>query len=298
MTRYPAVRKAVIPAAGFGTRFLPFTRAVPKEMIPLVDKPVIQYVVEEAAEAGIEEILIIVSDGKEPIARHFAPTPDLETRLAEKHREEELAALRRIDHLAKFSYVRQETLDGLGGALKLAEEFAGNDPVAVLLGDTVVTGKGRPVTAQLGEVWERTGASVFAVEEVPLEKVSRYGVIRPASQEGALYQVADLVEKPSPETAPSRLVIASRYIFTPRIFAALRETPAGRGGEIQLPDAMRKIIPFEPLYALRFEGRRYDIGNKLDFMKSTVEFGLRRPEFREALAEFIRNQARELEENA
>ncbi|MBQ4106747.1 MAG: UTP--glucose-1-phosphate uridylyltransferase [Lentisphaeria bacterium] len=298
MNRFPVVRKAVIPAAGFGTRFLPFSRAVPKEMLPLVDKPVIQYVVEEAAASGIEEILIIVSDGKEAIRNHFSPAVELEKRLAGKKRTAELAELDRIDRLAKLHYVRQEDLNGLGGAMQLAREFAGNDPVAVLLGDTVVTGHGKPVTAQLCDAWRQTGASVFAVEEVPPDKVSRYGIIRPAATpDGPLYRVADLVEKPAAADAPSRLAIASRYLFTPGIFAALAETLPGQNGEIQLSDAMRRLIATEPLYALRFAGRRHDIGNKLDFMKSTVEFGLRRPEFRDALVEFICNQARELEKN-
>ena len=267
MNRYPAVRKAVIPAAGFGTRFLPFTRAVPKEMIPLVDKPVIQYVVEEAAEAGIEEILIIVSDGKEPIARHFAPSPDLETRLAEKHREEDLAALRRIDHLAKFSYVRQETLDGLGGALKLAEDFAGRDPVAVLLGDTVMSSTtARPVTGQLVDAYLKYGAAAVAVEEVPAELVDRYGIVGGKKLDDGAVDVTEMIEKPSVAEAPSRLAVASRYLLGPAIFDALERTPRGKGNEVQLTDAMRSLLGRERLIARPIAGARHDIGDKLSFL--------------------------------
>ncbi len=283
-----AIRKAVIPAAGFGTRFLPFTRAVPKEMIPLVDKPVIQYVVEEAAAAGITEILIVISSGKTAIQDHFHPAAELEARLKASGKEELLAELAAIDALANIHYVYQHELNGLGDAVARARTFVGHEPFALLLGDTVLTGD-PPVIGQLVEAHERTGAAVVALEEVPREKVNRYGIADAVSRDGRLYEVRALVEKPDPATAPGNLAIASRYVFTPEIFAELDRTGRGRGGEIQLTDAMKLLLTHQPLYGLRFEGRRHDIGNKLEFLKSTVEFGLRRPEFHDAFAAFLRD---------
>ena len=282
-----AIRKAVIPAAGFGTRFLPFTRAVPKEMIPLVDKPVIQYVVEEAAAAGITEILIVTSSGKTAIQDHFHPGAALEDRLRASGREELLAELAAIDALAAIHYVYQHQLNGLGDAVARARAFVGDEPFALLLGDTVLSGD-RPVIGQLVAAYERTGAAVVALEEVPREKVNRYGIADAVNRDGRLYAIRALVEKPDPATAPGNLAIASRYVFTPDIFTALDRTGRGKGGEIQLTDAMKLLLEQQPLYGLRFEGRRHDIGNKLEFLKSTVEFGLRRPEFHDAFAAFLR----------
>ena len=282
------ITKAVIPAAGFGTRFLPFTRSVPKEMIPLVDKPVIQYVVEEAAAAGITDILIVISSGKGAIQEHFIPGGPLEERLSTTGKTSELAELQQLDNLARIHYVYQKELKGLGHALMQAERFAGSDPFAVLLGDTVLYSESKPVTAQLCEAFERTQSPVVALEEVPAEKVSRYGIAGLAGSEGNLHQLSDLVEKPSAETAPSRLAIASRYVFTPDIFTELAQTRPGKGGEIQLTDAMKSLLQKRSFYGLQFDGKRYDIGNKLEFLKSTVEFGLRRPEFKEALSAYLR----------
>ena len=282
-----AIRKAVIPAAGFGTRFLPFTRAVPKEMIPLVDKPVIQYVVEEAAAAGITEILIVTSSGKNAIQDHFHPGSALEARLNASGKKELLAELAAIDALADIHYVYQHQLNGLGDAVTRARAFVGNEPFALLLGDTVLSGS-RPVIGQLIEAYERTGEAVVALEEVPREKVNRYGIADAVLQDDRLYSIRALVEKPDPATAPGNLAIASRYVFTPEIFAALDRTGRGKGGEIQLTDAMKLQLEHRPLYGLRFEGRRHDIVNKLEFLKSTVEFGLRRPEFHDAFAAFLR----------
>ena len=288
------VRKAVIPAAGFGTRFLPFTRAVPKEMIPLVDKPVIQYVIEEAAASGITDILVIISEGKDAIPQHFRREGSLEKRLEETGKTQLLAELEAIDSLANLHYVFQEELNGLGGAVALAQDFAGSDPFALLLGDTVLRGDGKPVTRQLCDVYESEGTSAVALEEVPLEKVSRYGIISGKSEDGVRYRLDALVEKPAPEEAPSRLAVASRYLFTPEIFAALAQTPPGKGNEIQITDAMRRMLVHHPITGVRFSGKRYDIGNKLEFLKSTVEFGLRRPEFRDAFAEFLKQTVKEL----
>ncbi len=292
----PRCRKAVIPAAGFGTRFLPFTKAVPKELIPLVDKPVIQYVVEEAVEAGLDEILIILSAGKEAVANHFTPAFELEARLEKDGKTALLAELRNIGASAKIHYIFQPELNGLGGAVRLAESFVGNEPFAVLLGDTVVTGDGkRSAIGQLLDAYIRTGNPVTALERVPAELVSRYGVIAGHSTDDTLYTLTELVEKPSKENAPSDLAIASRYVFTPDIFAALARTPRGKGNEIQLTDAMKLLLAERPMSGLRFAGVRYDVGDKLEFLKNTVTFGLRRPEYRAPFAAFLRDILRELE---
>ena len=287
----PRLRKAVIPAAGFGTRFLPFTKAVPKELIPLVDRPVIQYVVEEALAAGIEEILIILSGGKEAIIRHFDSAGDLERRLEHDGKTALLDEVRSVGGNARIHYVYQRELNGLGGAVLEAEAFVGGEPFAVLLGDTVMTGSAAEpsVTAQLARIHGETGGSVIAVEEVPLEAVRKYGVIGGVETAPGTIRIDRMIEKPAPEEAPSRLAVAARYILPAEIFAALRETPRGKGGEIQLTDAIRRLIAAgSPFYGRRVEGRRHDIGNKLSFLKNTIEFGLARPEFHDELLGFMR----------
>ena len=290
------VKKAVIPAAGFGTRFLPFTKSVPKELIPLVDKPVIQYVVEEAVASGIEEILLVISSDKESIIRHFNPVPELERRLEEQNKTEMLAEVRAVSKLAKLHYVYQQELNGLGDAVAQARSFAGNDPFAVLLGDTVMDSHtDRPVTGQLADIFEKTGSSVVALEEVPLERVSKYGIADGDEVEPGVLKIRRMVEKPSPETAPGRLAFAARYIFTPEIFDALERTGRGKNNEIQLTDAMQKMLENGSMYGCRVKGKRYDIGSKSGFLKSTVEFGLRRPEFREEFARFLRDTVAKME---
>ena len=290
------VKKAVIPAAGFGTRFLPFTKSVPKELIPLVDKPVIQYVVEEAVASGIEEILLVISSDKESIIRHFNPVPELERRLEEQNKTEMLAEVRAVSKLAKLHYVYQQELNGLGDAVAQARSFAGNDPFAVLLGDTVMDSHtDRPVTGQLADIFEKTGSSVVALEEVPLERVSKYGIADGDEVEPGVLKIRRMVEKPSPETAPGRLAFAARYIFTPEIFDALERPGRGKNNEIQLTDAMQKMLENGSMYGCRVKGKRYDIGSKSGFLKSTVEFGLRRPEFREEFARFLRDTVAKME---
>ena len=281
------IRKAVIPAAGFGTRFLPFTKAVPKEMIPLVDKPVIQYVIEEAAAAGISDILIIVSTGKMAIQDHFNPDAGLEARLKANGKDELLEELRSINKLANIHYVYQQELKGLGDAVLCAKNFVGNEPFAILLGDTVLSSEDRPVISQLLAAHEQTNSSVVALEEVPWEKTARYGVIDGKSNDETLYKVDAFVEKPAPEDAPSNLVIASRYVFNPEIFDYLAKTPRGKGNEIQLTDAMRLMLEDQAMYGYKFKGKRHDIGNKLDFIKSTIEFALKRPEFKNDLLKYL-----------
>ena len=283
------IRKAVIPAAGFGTRFLPFTKSVPKELIPLVDKPVIQYVVEEAAESGIEEILIILSAGKEAIRQHFSPAPELERRLEERGKQKLLDELAAIGKGVRISYVYQDVLDGLGGAVRLAKEFVGDEFFAVLLGDTVMSSStARPVTGQLIDAYERYGAAAVAVEEVAPELVGRYGIVGGKKLGDGLVDVDVMIEKPAPAEAPSRLAVASRYLLSPSIFPALERTPRGKGNEIQLTDAMRSLLGRERLIGCRIAGARHDIGDKLSFLKNTVEFALRRPEFREELMAYLK----------
>lgn len=282
------VRKAVIPAAGYGTRFLPVAKAVPKEMLPLVDKPVIQYVVEEAAASGITDILIVISRSKRAIEEHFHPAHDLESELEAKGRAAELDSLRALQSLARIHYVWQARMGGLGDAVLHAREHVGGEPFAVLLGDTVVTTRGAPLTRQLADVVERHGGSAVALQEVPVEKVSRYGILGGTEVEPGLVRAETFVEKPAPEAAPSRLAVSARYVLSPRIFEHLEKTPKGKGGEVQLTDAMASLMKEEALHGLRYEGERHDIGNKLDFLKASIRFGLDRPDIGPDLRAFLR----------
>ena len=291
------IRKAVIPAAGFGTRFLPFSKSVPKELIPLVDRPVIQYVIEEAAAAGIEEILVILSSEKEAVIRHFNPVPELEKRLEERGKFDILQEITSLNKIAKIHYVYQQQLNGLGDAVLQAEAFCGSEPFAVLLGDTVMDSTvNRCVTGQLVDVFEQFGSSVVALEEVPLEKVSSYGIADGTMCAENVLDISRMVEKPAPENAPSRLAFAARYVFTPEIFDCLKQTPRGKDNELQLTDAMSRLLDNNKMYGCRISGKRYDLGSKLGFLKGTVEFGLRRPEFKEAFASFLRETVKKLDE--
>lgn len=272
------IKKAVIPAAGLGTRFLPATKAQPKEMLPIIDRPTIQYVVQEAVDSGIEDILIITGKGKRAIEDHFDRNYELETRLEEKEDQLLLDEMRRLSDMANLHYVRQRELNGLGDAIRYARHHVGNEPFAVLLGDTIMDSV-IPVTQQLIDTYAQFGGSVIAVEEVPHDKVNRYGIVGGKSLSDRIFELDTLVEKPSVSEAPSNLAIAGRYILTPEIFAMLEQTPVGKNNEIQLTDAMLLLLKRENLYAHRIEGKRHDIGNKLDFLKTTVEFALKRPEF-------------------
>lgn len=291
-TAFASIRKAVIPAAGFGTRFLPFTRAVPKEMIPLVDKPVIQYVVEEAAAAGITDILIITSSGKEAMRNHFLPEVELEQRLAATGKTAILENLRSIQNLADLSYVEQTELNGLGGALLLAEEFAAGEPFAVLLGDTVVeSSTATPAIGQLINCCKKYCGTAVALEQVPRERISNYGVVGGTQVGENVLKIEKLVEKPAPEEAPTNLAIASRYVLSARIFEHLRQAPLhGAGKEIYLTDALMSLAAEEPLFGCQIAARRYDIGNKLEFLKATVEFGLRHPDGGEKFLAYLREK--------
>lgn len=284
------VRKAVIPAAGYGTRFLPIAKAVPKEMLPLIDKPVIQYVVEEAVASGITDILMVISRSKRAIEEHFAPAAELEAELSAKNKTAELEDLRRLQSMARIHYVWQPKMGGLGDAIRYARAFVGNEPFAVLLGDTVVTtaDASRPVTRQLADVVEKHGGSCVALQEVSAEKVSRYGIMGGSEIERDVIRANVFVEKPKPEDAPSRLAVSARYVLSASIFDYLDKTPPGKGGEIQLTDAMAAMMQDEALHGLRFDGARHDIGNKLDFIKANVHFGLQRDDIGEALRASLR----------
>ena len=286
------IRKAVIPAAGFGTRLLPASKSQPKEMLPIVDTPTIQYVVEEAVAAGITDILMIIGKGKRAIEEHFYRNFELELELEEKGKLKELEKLKRISDLANVHFVWQKELNGLGDAISYARDHVGNEPFAVLLGDTLVrSDSGESVTKQMIDVYERYHESVVALEEVDHNKVSRYGVMDGKPIDKNIYLVDDFVEKPAPEDAPSNLVIAGRYVLTPEIFDCIDRTPPGKNNEIQLTDAMDLLLKERAMYGLRFEGRRYDLGNRLDFIKTNIEFALMRDDLKEGLSEFIKELA-------
>ena len=279
------IKKAVIPAAGLGTRFLPATKAQPKEMLPIIDTPTIQYVVQEAVDSGIEDILIITGKGKRSIEDHFDRNFELENALEEKN----ISAyneIRNISDMAKIHYIRQKELNGLGDAIYHAKHHVGNEPFAVLLGDTVVRST-IPVTQQLIDIFEQYKQIVVGVEQVPSEKVHRYGIVGGEKINESLYRLNEMIEKPSAAEAPSNLAVAGRYILTPDIFKALEETKAGKNDEIQLTDAMRIFLSRGSVYSYTFEGKRYDIGDKLDYLKTTVEFGLKRKEFRKEFREYL-----------
>lgn len=282
------IKKAIIPAAGFGTRFLPITKSQPKEMIPIVDTPTIQYVVEEAVKSGITDILMIIGKGKRAIEEHFDRSFELENMLIEKNKKKELEEIRNITRIANIHFVWQKEMNGLGDAISYAKYHVGNEPFAVLLGDTVIDGKGKPITSQLIDVFNRYNSSVVALEEVDISNVSRYGVIDGSPLEKNVLIANDFIEKPSIEETPSTLAIASRYIFTPEIFKYLENTKPGVNNEIQLTDAMRAMVKKHAMYGLKFEGKRYDIGNKLDFIKTNIEFGLKHKEIGKELKEYLK----------
>lgn len=281
------VRKAVIPAAGLGTRFLPATKAQPKEMLPIIDTPTIQYVVQEAVDSGIDDILIISGKGKRTIEDHFDRNFELESRLAEKEDEGFYNEIIRIADMANIHFIRQKEMNGLGDAIYHARHHVGNEPFAVLLGDTVVDSI-IPVTQQLIDTYEQYRSTVIGVEEVPIDKVSRYGIAGGKKIDDRTMEVNELVEKPKPANAPSNLAIAGRYILTPEIFTAIEQTARGKGNEIQLTDSLHLLMKKEMIMANTIEGKRYDIGNKLDFLKTTVEFALKRKEFAQPFYEFIK----------
>ncbi len=289
------IKKAVIPAAGLGTRFLPATKAQPKEMLPIVDKPTIQYIVEEAIKAGIESILIITGRGKRNIEDHFDKSYELESELKRKGNTSMLSMVEDISQLVNVFYVRQKEAKGLGHAISCARDFVGNEPFAVLLGDDVVVSE-KPAIGQLMDVYDQRGASVLGVQRVDSAVVDKYGIIDPSNGIGGgrLHGVKDLVEKPPVHEAPSNLAILGRYIITPEIFDILKVQQPGKGGEIQLTDALKTLMGSQAMYAYEFEGKRYDVGDKLGFLKATVEFALNRDDLSEKFGEYLKNIVKEL----
>jgi UTP--glucose-1-phosphate uridylyltransferase len=284
------VRKAVFPAAGLGTRFLPATKAQPKEMLPLVDKPIIQYGVEEAMASGCDQILIITGRGKQAIEDHFDVSYELETMLEQRNKTDLLKIVRSISDMIHVAYVRQKEALGLGHAVLMARELVGKEPFAVLLADDVIDAK-VPCLKQMVEVFDQTQCSVLATQIIEGKMISSYGVldVKPADGRfgGRLYEIKNMVEKPKPEDAPSNLAIIGRYILTPAIFDCLAKTPAGAGGELQLTDGMRLLLQEEKMYAYVYEGRRHDTGDKLGFLKATVEFALKREDLGQPFREYL-----------
>jgi UTP--glucose-1-phosphate uridylyltransferase len=285
------VKKAVIPAAGWGTRLLPATKAQPKEMLPIVDKPTIQYIVEEAVEAGIEEILLITSKGKQNIEDHFDKSAELEAALREKGKLDLLEEVKDISDMITIHSVRQKEQNGLGHAVHCAKTFVGDDPFAVLLGDDIIRSD-KPVIKQMMEVYEEKESPILGCKTVDDSDVSKYGIVDYGSRDGNVYTVEGMVEKPSIEEAPSNLAILGRYIITPDIFPILENTPPGKGGEIQLTDALQTLLEQRTVYGYDFDGKRYDVGNKKGFLETTVEFALARedlgPDFKAYLKELVK----------
>lgn len=280
------VRKAIIPAAGLGTRFLPATKAMPKEMLPIVDKPTIQYIVEEAVASGIEDIIIVTGKGKRAIEDHFDHAFELEQNLMDKGKFDLLEEVRFSSNLANIHYIRQKEPKGLGHAVWCARNFIGNEPFAVLLGDDIVQSD-TPCLRQLMDQYEGTFSSIIGVQQVSEEETHRYGIVEPISQVGRLHQVSNFIEKPAPGTAPSNLAIMGRYILNPEIFMFLEEQETGAGGEIQLTDAIQQLNQIQRVFAYDFDGKRYDVGEKLGFVQTTIEMALENKEIKADLLKIM-----------
>jgi UTP--glucose-1-phosphate uridylyltransferase len=281
------ITKAVFPAAGLGTRFLPATKASPKEMMPLVDKPLIQYVVEEAVSSGIDEVVLVTGRNKRAIEDHFDVAFELEEDLKAKGKHKLLSEVQRIANMVTFCYIRQKKALGLGHAVLTAKRVVGHEPFAVLLGDDIIDAE-TPALKQMMEVYKRYPATILAIQRVPKSQTKHYGIIDAKKIEDGVYLVKDLVEKPSPEEAPSNLAIIGRYILMPEIFVCLENTRPGKGGEIQLTDGLRLLMEKQPIYAYEFDGIRHDAGDKLGFLKATVEFGLKNVEFGDAFRTYLK----------
>ncbi|WP_027091780.1 UTP--glucose-1-phosphate uridylyltransferase GalU [Cohnella thermotolerans] len=284
------IRKAIIPAAGLGTRFLPATKAMPKEMLPIIDKPAIQYIVEEAVASGIEDILIVTGKGKRAIEDHFDSYYELEQNLLQKGKLDLLSEVQRASDLTDIHYIRQKEPKGLGHAIWCARKFIGNEPFAVLLGDDIVQSDTVPCLKQMMNVFEEVQGSVLAVQRVARDEVSRYGIVDPdpeSDPEAPLIRVRGVVEKPAPDKAPSNIAIMGRYILTPAIFDLLETQNTGAGGEIQLTDAIYRLLADEAIYAYTFEGKRYDTGEKMGYLKTIIDFALERPDLGEEVRKYL-----------
>ena len=289
-----SVKKAIIPAAGLGTRFLPATKAQAKEMLPIVDKPTLQYIIEEAVASGIEEILIITGRNKKSIEDHFDRSVELELELEQKGKTAMLEMVQDISNMVNIHYIRQKEPKGLGHAVHCAKSFIGNEPFAVLLGDDIVDAS-TPCLKQMIDAYDEYKTTVLGVQEVARENVDKYGILDVKHIEDRVYKVKDMVEKPSIEEAPSNIAILGRYIITPEIFNILENQAPGKGGEIQLTDALQTLATKEAIYAYNFEGRRYDVGDKLGFLEATVDFALKRPELRDDFIEFLKTKSDKIE---
>jgi UTP--glucose-1-phosphate uridylyltransferase len=290
------IRKAVIPAAGFGTRFLPASKAQPKEMLPIVDTPTIQYVVEEVEKAGISDILMVIGKAKRAIEEHFDRNFELEAELAEKNRHQELKDIRRISEIANIFFVYQKELNGLGDAVSYARSHVGQEPFVVLLGDTIIdTDNGQSITAELIRVYEQYQTPVILLEEVDPKKVSRYGIVGGTMIDSRIVEINQLVEKPAVDQAPSNLAVAGRYVLTPDIFECIDQTPRGKNDEIQLTDAMQLLLKRRRFYGLKLKGIRHDIGNKLDYVKTNILYAMKRSDMGEAIKKFIKDIAAKLD---
>lgn len=280
------VKKAIIPAAGLGTRFLPATKAQPKEMLPIVDKPTLQYIIEEAVNSGIEEILIITGRNKKSIEDHFDKSVELELELESKGKDDLLKEVREISDMANIHFIRQKEPKGLGHAIHCAKTFIGNEPFAVLLGDDIVYSE-KPCLKQMIEAYDEYKTTILGVQEVPKDDVSKYGIVEGLHIEDRIYKVKSLIEKPAPEEAPSNIAILGRYIINPAIFEILEHTQPGKNGEIQLTDALKELSQIEAMYAYNFQGRRYDVGDKEGFLEATVEYALRREDLKEEFMKYL-----------
>ena len=289
-----SVKKAIIPAAGLGTRFLPATKAQAKEMLPIVDKPTLQYIIEEAIESGIEEILIVTGRNKKSIEDHFDRSVELELELEQKGKTAMLEMVQDISNMVNIHYIRQKEPKGLGHAIHCAKSFIGNEPFAVLLGDDIVDAE-TPCLKQMIDAYDEYKTTVLGVQEVARENVDKYGILDVKHIEDRVYKVKDMVEKPAVEEAPSNIAILGRYIITPEIFNILENQAPGKGGEIQLTDALQALATKEAIYAYNFEGRRYDVGDKLGFLEATVDFALKRPELRDEFIEFLKIKSDQIE---
>ena len=289
-----SVKKAIIPAAGLGTRFLPATKAQAKEMLPIVDKPTLQYIIEEAIESGIEEILIVTGRNKKSIEDHFDRSVELELELEQKGKTAMLEMVQDISNMVNIHYIRQKEPKGLGHAIHCAKSFIGDEPFAVLLGDDIVDAE-TPCLKQMIDAYDEYKTTVLGVQEVARENVDKYGILDVKHIEDRVYKVKDMVEKPSIEEAPSNIAILGRYIITPEIFNILENQAPGKGGEIQLTDALQTLATKEAIYAYNFEGRRYDVGDKLGFLEATVDFALKRPELRDEFIEFLKIKSDQIE---
>lgn len=283
------VRKAVIPAAGLGTRFLPFTKSIPKEMLPIVDKPTIQYIIEEIVDSGIEDILIVIGRNKDVLVNHFDCVPELEFNLEKNGKDAELQMIDDITEMANIFTIRQKEPKGLGHAVLCAKKFVGDEPFAVILGDDVVYNPDTPALKQLLDVYDEQEKTVIGVQTVPHEDTSKYGIIEKEDVGGNVYKVNNMIEKPPVDEAPSDLAVLGRYVITPDIFEILEHTGKGAGGEIQLTDALEEQAKDGNVYAVDFEGKRYDIGSKEGFLEATVEYALRRPELRDSFEAYLKD---------